>query len=267
MKKQRIVTLLFVLVFVCGLGLLFYPSVSNYYNQLHATKAIQEYSQNLASLSQTQIEQEYENAKAYNESLLDNASRFHPTDKESEVYNALLTTNGSMMGILTIEKIGVSLPIYHGTSEKVLSSGIGHVEGSSLPIGTKGSHAVLSGHRGLPSAKLFTDLDLLEIGDTFQISILNETLIYEVDQIEIVEPEQMEELAIDPEQDYVTLVTCTPYGVNTHRLLVRGHRIEGVQELAISADAIQYEPKLVAPLFAVPMVVVLVLATFFKSRQ
>jgi sortase A len=267
MKKQNIVTILFTLIFVIGLGLLFYPTFSNYYNQLHATKAIEQYSQNLAVLSASKLESAYEQAKEYNASLLENTSRFHPTEKESEVYNSLLDASGSMMGILTIEKIGVSLPIYHGTSEKVLSNGIGHVEGTSLPIGGKGTHAVLSGHRGLPSAKLFTDLDLLEIGDTFSISVLNETLVYEVDQIEIVEPEQVEELAINPEKDYVTLVTCTPYGVNTHRLLIRGHRIEDLQELNISGDALQYEPRLVAPLFAVPMVIVFVIVSWRKGRH
>ena len=200
----------------------------------------------------------WEAAQAYNKKLLaKSGDRFVLTDEEKEAYNKVLDVTGTgIMGYVNIPRIAVSLPIYHGTDPAVLEIAVGHIEGSSLPVGGKGTHCVISGHRGLPSAKLFTDIDRLKEGDTFQLQVLNRTLTYEVDQIRVVLPDQLEDLAIDPDKDYCTLVTCTPYGVNTHRLLVRGHRIREEQtDLMVSADAVRIEPRYAVPFIAIPLLV------------
>ena len=224
--KKRLSTILLILIFLIGLSLLLYPTVSDYWNSLHQSRAIAEYAEQVANLDDDLYEGLWADAQRYNETLLDKADRYDMTEEERAEYESLLNVSGNgIIGYIEIPMIQCSLPIYHGTEESVLQIAVGHIEGSSLPTGGAGTHCVLSGHRGLPSAKLFTDLDQLAEGDTFILRILDETLTYEVDQILTVLPEQTESLGITDGDDYVTLVTCTPYAVNTHRLLVRGHRV------------------------------------------
>lgn len=210
---------------LAGLGLLLYPTVSDMWNQAHQSHAINSYTKTVTSLAQTDYSELWAAAEAYNESLLSRKYRFIATKESTAEYHSLLNvTDDGMMAYIEIPEIDVNLPIYHETKDEVLQVAIGHLEGSSLPIGGVGTHTCLSGHRGLPSAKLFSRLDELEIGDVFYIYVLNETHEYTIDQIETVLPDEIEYLDIDPSQDYCTLVTCTPYGINTHRLLVRGTR-------------------------------------------
>ena len=259
--KNRIITIVLVLMLFVGVSLLLYPTVSNYWNSFHQTKAIAGYAKAVAEMNNDEYEHIIENAMEYNKSLMSKQFRWKPTKEETDRYNKELNISDTgIMGYIEIPEINVSLPIYHGTSEGVLNIAVGHIEGSSLPIGGKGTHSVLSGHRGLPSAKLFTNLDRMTEGDTFIIRVLDEVYTYEVDKILIVEPDDMSSLTIDPEQDYCTLVTCTPYAVNTHRLLVRGHRIanaEEAKEIRVTADAVQIEPVVVAPAVAAPILIVL----------
>lgn len=217
------------IVFLLGAGVLLYPMVSDYINSLSQAQVVESYSDEVTRMEQEKLTQELQRAKDYNENLAQTVVIDPFTEelnaKLSADYSNILNVNGQM-GVITIPKIGVELPIYHGTGPDVLQKGIGHLQNTSLPVGGEGTHAVLSGHRGLPEAKLFTDLDQMEIGDRFYIEILGQTLAYEVDQIRVVEPSQTEELRLVSGQDYVTLVTCTPYAVNSHRMLVRGKRTE-----------------------------------------
>ena len=223
-------------VFLVGLGLLLYPTVSNWWNSRRQSQAIVEYTEQTSAMDEAHVAELLEAARQYNAGLAADEGRFTPTPADTTEYENLLDVSDTgIMGYLEIPKLDVSTPIYHGTDESVLQSGAGHLEGSSLPVGGKGTHAVLSGHRGLPSSKLFTDLDDMEQGDVFMIHVLDRTLTYQVDQIVTVDPYDMDDLAIDPDQDYCTLVTCTPYGINTQRLLVRGHRIPN--RTAAQADA------------------------------
>ena len=223
-------------VFLIGLGLLLYPTVSNWWNTMHQSRAITEYTEQTSAMDEAHVAELLEAAHQYNAGLAADEGRFTPTPADTTEYENLLDVSDTgIMGYLEIPKLDVSTPIYHGTDASVLQSGAGHLEGSSLPVGGKGTHAVLSGHRGLPSSKLFTDLDDMEQGDVFMIHVLDRTLTYQVDQIVTVDPYDMDDLAIDPDQDYCTLVTCTPYGINTQRLLVRGHRIPN--RTAAQADA------------------------------
>ena len=227
-KKKRHIfsTLLSILILLAGAGLLLYPTVSDLWNSYHTSHAIAGYEQIVEKIPEADYSSYLEDAQKYNEALLTEHNRYEPTEEMAAWYNRLLDVDGSgQIGFVDIPKLNVKLPIYHGTSDSVLQVAVGHVEGSSLPIGGKGTHALLSGHRGLTTAKLFTDLPKMKIGDKFYIHVLNEKLTYEVDQIVTILPYELEELEIDPEQDYVTLITCTPYGINTHRLLVRGKRI------------------------------------------
>ena len=223
-KASNIVLLV---LLVAGLSLLLYPTVSNLWNSLHMSQAIVDYSEEVSDMDSERAAELLASAERYNEELVQNPDRFSMTRAQRAEYEAELAVDDTgIMGFLEIPSLGVSMPIYHGTEESVLQVGAGHLEGSSLPVGGKGTHCALSGHRGLPSSELFTDIDELEVGDTFVVTVLDRTLTYEVDQIVTVDPYDMDELAINPEQDYCTLVTCTPYGINTHRLLVRGHRVE-----------------------------------------
>ena len=270
--KQTLSTLLLVLVFLVGLSLLLYPTVSDYWNSLHQSRAIASYAEQVATLDNAAYDALWAEARAYNDTLRTKTDRFTLTDEELAEYNATLNVPGTnVIGYIEIPKIDCYLPIYHGTDEATLQVGVGHLEGSSLPVGGAGTHCVLSGHRGLPSAKLFTDLDQLAEGDTFVLYVLDETLTYEVDQIRIVEPQEVDELAIEDGQDYCTLVTCTPYGINTHRLLVRGHRVEnaetGQAAARVSADAMQVDTAAVAPLVAVPLLLLLLFGLLFKTRR
>ncbi len=271
MKKSGFSTIILIIVFLVGLSLLLYPTISDYWNSLHQSRAIAEYAEEVANLDDELYAKILSDAQDYNEALLENIDRYSMSDAERAEYSSLLNVSGSgVIGYIEIPIIGCSLPIYHGTSEAVLQIGVGHIEGSSLPVGGVGSHCVLSGHRGLPSARLFTDLDKLDTGDTFILRVLDETLTYEVDQILIVLPNEMDALEIDPKEDYCTLVTCTPYGRNTHRLLVRGHRVENQEEaktVRVTADALQIEPVIVAPLVAVPMLLTLLIIMLINTHR
>ena len=255
--RKHLSTIILVIVLILGVMILLYPTVSDYWNSFHQSRAIASYLEEIESIDPVSYEREWARAEQYNRELMSKPNRFVLSDEEYAEYEALLNLTGSgIMGYIEIPKINCSLPVYHGTDEAVLQIAVGHIEGTSLPTGTRGSHTVLSGHRGLPSARLFTDLDQI--------------MTYQVDQILIVLPEEMESLAIDPDQDYCTLVTCTPYGVNTHRLLVRGHRTENVdleKMIRVVADATQIDSRLMAPVFAAPMLLVLFIIMMIRTGR
>lgn len=268
--KKHFTTFLLVLILLTGVSLLLYPTVSDYWNSFHQSRAIASYVEAVAEIDNTDYEKMWQEAVAYNEKLKDNSGRWTPTDEELEEYDQILNISDTgIMGYVEIPKINVSLPIYHGTDEAILQIAIGHIPESSLPVGGKGTHCVISGHRGLPSAKLFTDLDQMEEGDLFMMRVLDETLTYEVDQIRIVQPEDLSDLEIDEDKDLCTLVTCTPYGINSHRLLVRGHRVENLKEdtIRVTADAQQIDPVMVAPAVAVPLVLLLGIGAWIGGRR
>lgn len=269
--KKRLPTILLILFFLAGLSLLLYPTVSDYWNSLHQSKAIAHYVEAVANLGEDEYERIWNAAIEYNERLYENPSRHILTEENSAEYESLLNiADNGIMGYIEIPCISCSLPIYHGTSDEVLQIAVGHIEGTSLPVGGKSSHCVLSGHRGLPSAKLFTNLDKLTEGDIFMLRVLNNTLTYEVDEIRTVEPYGVDGLDISYNKDYCTLVTCTPYGVNTHRLLVRGRRIENIEEAStvhITSDAMQIEPIIIAPIVAVPIIIVLIIAVMGRDKR
>ena len=270
MKNHRS-TILLILILLIGLSLMLYPSFADWWNSFHSSRAIASYAEQVANLDDGRYDEIWEDAREYNATLTQKPDRYEMTDEERAEYESLLNVSGSgIIGYIEIPLIGCSLPIYHGTDEAVLQIAVGHIEGTSLPTGGPGTHSVLSGHRGLPSAKLFTDLDKLTVGDNFILRILDETLTYEVDQILIVLPYEMDALEIDPEMDYCTLVTCTPYGINSHRLLVRGHRVENQEEaktVRVTADAMQIEPVIVAPLVAAPMLLILLIILLITTRR
>ena len=224
--KRKLSTFIIILIFIAGLSLLLYPTVSNYLKSIRYGAAILDYQRIVQELEPEHYEEIMARAEEYNKALAKREAILSLTEEEIEDYLTQIKLPGTdVMGYVVIPKINVSLPIYHGTSESVLQNGVGHLEGSSLPIGGTGTHAVLSGHRGLPSARLFTDIDRMKIGDTFQVRVRGEILLYEVDEIQVVLPHEVDFLQINPEEDYCTLLTCTPYGVNSHRLLIRGSRI------------------------------------------
>ena len=269
-KTDRLTTVILVLILIAGVCLLLYPSVSDYWNSFHQTRAIATYAEEVAGLDEDRYEAVWQAAKEYNAALLQRENHFILTDGQKADYEQQLDVSGvGVMGYVEIPSIKCSLPIYHGTDEAVLQIAVGHLEWSSLPTGGESTHCVLSGHRGLPSARLFTDLDKLETGDVFMLRVLDEVLTYEVDQILIVEPQETQALQIVEGEDYCTLVTCTPYGVNTHRLLVRGHRIENLADSAsvrVTADAVQIEPLLVAPVVAIPMLLILLIVLLIPRK-
>ena len=231
MKRKHISTIFIILIFLVGLGFISYPTVSNLWNQAHQSRAIATYSKQVEKLDDSENKKMLKAARKYNKSLLKKSDHWKLSKKDKKKYESLLDISGTgIMGYIEVPKIDCSLPIYHGTDEGALQIAIGHLEGSSLPVGGKSTHCVLSGHRGLPSARLFTDLDQMEEGDIFILNILGRKLAYEVDQIMVVIPEEMSDLEIEEGKDLCTLVTCTPYGINTHRLLVRGHRTEYVEK-------------------------------------
>lgn len=231
MKKKHISTIIIALIFLAGLGSLLYPTVSNLWNRAHQSRAIATYTKQVEKLDDSQNKEMLKAARKYNKSLLKKSDHWKLSKKDKKKYESLLDVSGTgIMGYIEVPKIDCSLPIYHGTDEGALQIAIGHLEGSSLPVGGKSTHCVLSGHRGLPSARLFTDLDQMEEGDIFILNILGRKLAYEVDQIKVVLPEEMSDLEIEEGKDLCTLVTCTPYGINTHRLLVRGHRTKYVEK-------------------------------------
>lgn len=269
--KKHISTFFLIGTFIIGLSLLLYPTVSNYWNSLHQTRAIASYAENVGNLKNEEYERLWAGARQYNQRLSDQADRLLLTEQEKAEYESVLDVSGSgIMGYIEIPAIDCLLPIYHGTEEAVLQIAVGHIAGTSLPVGGAGTHCVLSGHRGLPSARLFTDLDQLVEGDRFVLRVLDEELTYEVDQILIVKPREADALQIMDGKDYCTLVTCTPYGINSHRLLVRGHRVEnaaGSGSIRVTADAVQLEPELVAPIAAIPLLIVLLLVLLAQDRN
>jgi sortase family protein len=258
--KNKLTTILLVPALFAGLSLLLYPTVSDW-NSLHASQAVADYAENVRNLEAEKYEQVLQDAKSYNQMLPYEQTTFALSEEEKEAYDALLDISGTgVMGYIEIPTVNISLPVYHGTEDAVLQIAVGHLEWSSLPVGGESTHCVLSGHRGLPSAKLFTNLDKLVAGDKFIMRVLDEVLTYEVDQILIVEPTDVSTLMIEAGKDLCALVTCTPYGINSHRLLVRGHRIENQEEaqaIRVTSDAIQIEPLIVAPAVALPMLLVL----------
>lgn len=260
MKKGKLQMFGLLVLFFIGVGLLVYPSFSDYWNTFHQSRVIMKYADRVSNMNKDEYARLIKEANQYNQELQKTGIKWNMTDAEKASYNRYLDFESSgVMGYITIPKINVELPIYHGTSDSILQTSIGHIEGSSLPVGGLGSHTILSGHRGLPSARLFTNLDQLAAGDTFTLTVLNETYTYEVDQIRIVEPTDLSSLQLEPGKDYCTLVTCTPYGVNTHRLLVRGHRVENVNGNAeLVADAIQ-----IRPIYITPFVIILLLFGLF----
>lgn len=272
MKNRGIAAFGLTVLFVIGLGLLLYPKASNYWNSLHSTKEVNQYAAQVEGLDEEYYADLMLKAEKYNLELTrrENAYKLSP-EQEKEYMDLLDISDNGVMGYIEIPVIGVTLPIYHGTSNAVLQKAIGHLDWTSLPIGGPGSHCVLSGHRGLPSAKLFTDLDKVAEGDVFIIRVLNEVLTYKVDRILTVEPADTSSLTIEANKDYCTLVTCTPYAVNTHRLLVRGHRIDNTQLASvayITADAVQIEPLIVAPvIFTFVLTVIVIVNALLPSRR
>ena len=269
--KKHLSTIAMILVLLVGLSLMLYPTVSDRWNAMHQSRAIASYSEAVSGMENARYDELLAQAQAYNAALTNRPGRFTMTDEERAVYESVLDVSGTgIMGYVEIPRIDCSLPIYHGTSEGVLQIAVGHIEGSSLPIGGPGTHCVLSGHRGLPSAKLFTSLDRMQTGDTFMLHVLDETLTYEVDQILTVEPEDVSALAIDPQADLCTLVTCTPYGINSHRLLVRGTRIETEEAAAVvhvTSDAAMLSPLIVAAVIAVPLLLVWLIGMILLPRK
>ena len=268
--RKHLSTIVLLFILLIGLSLLLYPTVSDYWNSFHQTKAITTYAENVAALDNASYDAIWDAARQYNRNLCSRSNSFLLSEEQKAEYESLLDISGQgVMGYIEIPEIDVSLPIYHGTEDPVLQVAVGHLEWTSLPVGGESTHCVLSGHRGLPSAKLFTNLDKLREGDIFLLRILDEVLTYEVDQILIVEPQEVGALQIVEGQDYCTLVTCTPYGINTHRLLVRGHRIDNVEEaktVRVTADAIQIEPLLVAPVVAIPILLLLLILLLLPKQ-
>ena len=257
--KKNSTTIILILIAVVGAGLIAYPTFADWWNGFHQTRAVNTYVSVASDLGNEKYRMMINEAERYNDALAVSGVKWNLTEEEKAEYSSVLeVTDSGMMAYIDIPKVHITLPIYHGTEEKVLQVAVGHIAGTSLPVGGAGTHCVLSGHRGLPSAKLFTDIDKLAEGDTFTITVLDRTLTYEVDQIRIVLPYELNDLSIEPDKDLCTLVTCTPYGVNTHRLLVRGHRIENAQgEVNVIADALQVEPVYIAPFIALPLLFLL----------
>ncbi len=267
--KKKTANIILILMFLAGLSLLLYPTVSDYWNSMHASQAVANYAEKVKDLSREQYDKMLQEAKAYNKTLAQSGGGYTLSKRQEATYESILDVTGTgIMGYIEIPTIHISLPIYHGIENSVLQIAVGHLEWSSLPVGGKSTHCVLSGHRGLPSAKLFTNLDQLVEGDTFVIRVLDEVLTYEVDQILIVEPSDVSALTIEEGKDLCTLVTCTPYGINSHRLLVRGHRVANQTEgIRVTSDAIQIDPLLVAPVVALPMLLALLIVLLVSGKK
>lgn len=267
-RKVSISTVVMTIVLVIGLAIMAYPTFSDWWNSFHQSQAIAAYSVAVDETDPKKLEAMLQAAREYNARLATNGGRFTMTDAQRDEYNSLLNLTGNgMMGYISIPSIGVNLPIYHGVDETHLQVAVGHIEGSSLPVGGETTHSVVSAHRGLPSAKLFTDLDKLSEGDIFIFTVLNQTITYQVDQIRIVEPSDMSDLAITQDADYATLITCTPYGINTHRLLVRGHRVENLEDsAAVAAGAVQIPAYIAVPAVAIPLLFVYLLFALLSRR-
>lgn len=268
-KKSTVSTIILVVLLLVGLSVMLYPTVSDWWNSKVQSRAIAAYSEAVDQIDDNTYEEMLEQARAYNRKLFALSAPFSDCE-DVPGYDETLDISGTgILGYISIPQIKVELPIYHGTSAEVLNIAAGHLQGSSLPVGGENTHAVISAHRGLPSARLFTDIDQLREGDTFTITILDEILTYEVEEILTVEPDEIDKLAVIPGEDYVTLMTCTPYGVNTHRLLLRSHRIETLyqSDVRIIADAVQVDPMLVVPAICAPLLVMLLLFWFLGGKR
>jgi sortase A len=283
-KSHRGSNLLLLLILLIGAAIAGYPAFSEYWNSMHQSRAIMGYAERVAELSNEEYMDVWNDSLEYNRKMASDPNPWDMTDEEMDEYEKQLNVDGTgNMGFITIPKINVDLPIYHGTSDAVLQTSIGHIDGTSLPSGSVhsnpddysevefASHSVLSGHRGLPSAKLFSDLDAMEVGDVFYLTILDQTLTYQVDQITVIVPEDSSELVLFPGKDYCTLMTCTPYGINTHRLLVRGIRVENDKELLdvrVTADALKIDPLYVVPFIAGPVLLLMIIwVVLFAGRR
>ena len=267
MKKDRVGILLVLMLFIGVCGLL-YPAVSQYWNTKTQTRVVEDYQAVLDSLKQEDYTSFFQEAEKYNAALAKLSSPLLDNQKP-EGYDGILNVTGNgIMGYLSIQKLGVELPVYHGISTEVLNIACGHLEGTSLPVGGKSTHSVLSAHRGLPHARLFTDLDKMELGDTFQITILDRTFTYQVDQIKVVLPNEIDDIQIIDGEDHCTLLTCTPYGINSHRLLVRGTRIENaVPALYVTSDAYRIDSLVATPMVAAPILFILLIVLMVKYRD
>ena len=268
MKKNKS-TIILILVFFVGLSVMLYPTISDYVNQRNQSRAVASYAQDVDNMTDADYSGYFDAADAFNAQVAANEYALYRPDQLTGYADTLDITGTGIMGYITIAKIGVELPIYHGTSDSVLQIAAGHLEGTSLPVGGASTHAVISAHRGLPSAKLFTDLDKLEIGDTFRITVLDRAMIYEVDQIKTVLPTDGGDLLITEGEDYCTLITCTPYGINTHRLLIRGHRMssEDLRKMQVLSDAFIVDRLIVTPIVALPIIFILMLYVFFEPPK
>jgi len=267
--KRNLLTVIMVAGMLAGIILLLYPSVANYWNSFHQSRAISSYADTVSKMSKEDYKRILDSARAYNKRLAETGMRWTMNDAQREEYNKELNIDGQgVMGYISLPKFHIRCPIYHGTDEDVLQLGIGHIENTSLPVGGKNTHTVISGHRGLPSARLFTDIDKVKEGDTWTITVLNETMTYECDQIRIVLPDDLSNLQLEKGKDLCTLVTCTPYGINTHRLLIRGHRVPNANGTAdVTADGIQIEPIYIAPFLAGPIILILLLILLISTRR
>ena len=271
MKKDKWSTILLVAILIIGLSLLLYPSFSDYWNSMRQSQVVASYVESVAHMDDDKYAEIWNEAKAYNQALLDRDNSFLLSPEARAQYNSILDiSDNGIMGYVDIPSIDVFLPIYHGTSEAILQVAIGHLDWTSLPVGGESSHCVISGHRGLPSARLFTDLDKVQVGDVFILNVLDETLTYEVDQIKIVLPHETADLLIVRGEDHCTLVTCTPYGVNSHRMLVRGKRIENIEQavtVRVTADAVLVEKLVVAPFILAPILLVMLTWLMITTRK
>ena len=269
--KKHFFSIVILIMFIVGLSVLLYPAISEYINSKHASRVISEYNEKLSDSSESELNELFAEAENYNKRIRDNPSAFFEPSLIDGYEDVLDITGTGIMGYIDIDKINVELPIYHGIRKEVLQIGAGHLTGTSLPVGGESTHCVLSGHRGLPSARLFTDLDELEIGDTFTINVLDRRFTYEVDQIKTVLPEEYDDLRIVDGKDYCTLLTCTPYGINTHRLLVRGVRIENDENKILGVfvrnEAFRIDPLIVAPIAAVPLLVITFTLIFISDKR
>ena len=274
--KKHLSTLFVIILFLVGLSVLLYPTVSDYLNTKNASRVIADYNATLADVSQEDLRKRFDEAIAYNRSLFETPSAFYLPDLIAGYNETLDITGTGIMGYIDIDKIKVHLPIYHGVDDVILQVAVGHLPGTSLPVGGTNTHTVLSGHRGLPSSRLFTDLDDLEEGDTFTITVLNRVITYQIDQIKIVLPSESEDLQVVPGKDYCTLVTCTPYGINSHRMLVRGVRIDNIESedeeehiVFVPNEAMRIDPLIIIPIVAIPMLLVafIVLIIVLKLRK
>ena len=267
--KEQKVNIILCLVILIGIGLLSYPTVSDWWNSFHQTRAVASYAAAVSQMKTEDYDRLFAEADDYNRKLAGTGMKWSMTDAEIQEYNNVLDiSDNGIMGYIDIPRIRQTLPIYHGTDDAVLQVAIGHLAGTSLPVGGDSTHCVVSGHRGLPSARLFTDLDRLTVGDIWTMTVLNRTVTYEVDQIRIVEPEDLSELQIVQGSDYCTLLTCTPYGINTHRLLVRGHRIPNLDgDANVTVDAMQVDQTLVAMVVAVIILLILVIILLIVSSK